>query len=77
MSFNLGTIYTTLESDGYPKGTRVEFIGGVDDDCFTDGETIEYFGPDEVRRSSNQGAIECSPYIQIAKSKAMSGIDPD
>lgn len=77
MSFSLGTVYTTKNSDGYPKGTRVEFIGGIDDDCFTDGESIEYFGPDELTRAHSQEPIECNEYIQLAKAKAMSGFDPD
>lgn len=77
MSFNLGTVYTTKTSDGFPKGTRVEFIGGIDDDCFTDGEAIEYFSPDEVQRAHSQEPVECTAYIQLAKSKAMSGYDPD
>ncbi|AHK11908.1 hypothetical protein CHOED_048 [Vibrio phage CHOED] len=77
MSLNLGTIYVTKSSDGFPIGTRVEFIGGPDDDCFTDGESIEYFSSEEVLRSSNQQSIECSPYIQQAKASTMSGFDPD
>lgn len=77
MSFVIGTIYTTKGDEGYPKGTRVEYIGGLDDDCFTDGESLEYFSPEEVQRSADQSPVECSEYIQSAKSKAMSGYDPD
>lgn len=77
MSFVIGTIYHTLTSEGFPKGTKVEYIGGLDDDCFTDGESIDYYGPDEVQRSSNQAPIECSETIQLAKAKAMSGYDPE
>lgn len=77
MSLNLGTIYVTKNSEGYPKGTRVEFIGGPDDDIFTDGHTIEYFDSSEVLRSPDQTPLECTQYIQKAKAAAMSGIDPD
>lgn len=77
MSFVIGTIYTTVGEDGYPKGTRVEYIGGLDDDCFTDGESVEYFSDEEVQRSPDQTPIECTETIQIVKSKAMSGYDPE
>lgn len=77
MSFVIGTIYTTKTSDGFPKGTRVEFIGGPDDDCFTDGQSIEYFSPEEVQRSPNQWPLEVSRVIQQAVAKAMAGFDPE
>lgn len=76
MSFTIGTIYRTRSSIGFPVGTRVEFIGGPDDDIFTDGESIEYFDPSEVLRDPDQSPIECSEVIQEAKAKAMAGYDP-
>lgn len=77
MSFRLGTIYRTRSSVGFPVGTRVEFIGGPDDDIFTDGESIEYFDQSEVLRDPDQTPLECSEYIQVAKAKTMSGYEPD
>lgn len=77
MAFVLGTNYVTKTDVGYPKGTRIEFIGGENDDCFTDGRTVQYYSPEEVKRDSNQEPIECYGSIQLAKSKAMSGYDPD
>lgn len=77
MSFRLGTIYRCRSSVGFPVGTRVEFIGGPDDDIFTDGESIEYFDQSEVLRDPDQTPLECSEYIQVAKSKTMSGYEPD
>lgn len=77
MSLILGVIYETKDSSGFPKGTRMEFIGGAEDDVFTDGLSIEFYDQSEVLRSPDQSPIECSEVIQVAKSKAMSGYDPD
>lgn len=78
MSFQIGTIYeVTVDDTEVPLGARVEFIGGPDDDCFTDGLNIIYYGPDEVRRSSNQWSLETSKTIQQAVAKAMAGFDPE
>lgn len=73
----LGTIYEPKTSDGFPEGTRMEFIGGPDDDIFTDGWSMEYYDSSEVIRSSNQEPLEVSEVMQLAKAKTMSGYDPD
>lgn len=77
MSLTVGVIYEAKGNEGFPQGTRMEFIGGPDDDLFTDGYSIEYYDQSEVLRSPDQSPIECSEFIQVAKSKAMSGYDPD
>lgn len=77
MSLTVGVIYVTKDSQGFPEGTRIEFIGGPDDDLFTDGYSIEYYDQSEVLRSPDQSPIECSEIMQVAKAKAMSGFDPD
>lgn len=73
----LGTIYEPKGDDGFPKGTRMEFIGGPDDDIFTDGYSMEYYGADEVIRSPNQEPLEVSEVMQRAKALTMSGYEPD
>jgi hypothetical protein len=55
----------------------MEFIGGPDDDIFTDGFSMEYYDSSEVLRSSNQEPLEISEVMQRAKAKTMSGYDPD
>lgn len=77
MPLNIGTIYEVRpDIPDYPEGLRLEFIGGPDDDVFTDGSLVEYFDEDEVRRSTNQTPLELTEVMQIAKSRAMSGYDP-
>lgn len=78
MSFQIGTIYEVLiDDEDFPKGSRVLFIGGEDDDCFTNGKSITYFSPEEVRRSSNQYPLETTEVIQQAIATAMTGYNPE
>lgn len=73
----IGQLYVTNSHEGFPLGTRVEFIGGMDNDCFTDGESITYLGPEEVNRALNQEPLVCSETIQFAKARTMAGYDPE
>lgn len=76
-TLNPGTIYVVKEEDtAIPQGTRVEFIEGPEGDMFTDGNTLEYYVSEEVSRSPDQTPLELSRDMSIARSYALSGIEP-
>lgn len=80
MSNNLriGHIYEVLGvvPDGFPIGTRVEFIGGYDNDVFSNGYFWDYLDSDQVRLSEDQSPLEYSHAMSICRTQALNGEDP-
>lgn len=71
----LGRIY--VASGGFPEGTRVEFIGGPDNDIFTDGSSWTWLSPDEVHQCDDQSPIPYSSTMESEKTYALSGCEPN
>ena len=71
----LGHIYIALAV--FPEGTRVEFIGGPDDDIFSDGNTWTWLDNSELMPCDDQSYISYTPLMGMQKSTALAGITPD
>lgn len=80
MSNNLriGRIYEVrgVVPDGFPVGSRVEFIGGYDNDVFTNGRFWDYLEPDQVRLSEDQTPLEFTSAMSHCRNQALNGEDP-
>lgn len=76
MKLQQGTIYETIIEDcDFPIGSRVEFLGGVDDDVFSDGNLFDWLGAKEVKRSPDQTPLEYTEEAQVNHSRALSGLE--
>lgn len=77
MKPQIGTIYETITSESdFPVGTRVEFIGGEDDDVYCDGILTDWLGNSDVHRSSDQSPLGYTKEMQLTRGRCMSGSDP-
>jgi hypothetical protein len=71
----LGRIY--VASAGFPYGTRVEFIGGPENDIFTNGVSWTWLSADEVHQCDDQSPIPYSSLMESEKAVALSGSEPE
>lgn len=76
MSLQIGALYEVMAYDcEFPKGTIVEFCGGIDDDVFSDGTNFDWLDETEVQRSSDQSPLDYDAAAQTVKSKAQAGLE--
>lgn len=66
------------EHDAFPDGTRVEFIGGPDDDIISNGEQWDFLGIyDSLEQTDDQTPLAYSEQMAIGRSEAMTGEQPE